>query len=165
MKKGQVTGEATANPAGLDQVTLSTWQNNCVSCHGRIGAGDGPQAPLYQPRDLTDPAFQSAVSDEQLLTSIQQGKGKMPGFSLPEATARGLVRLIRLLARSDGRSAGSPSAAPAVSTADSTVAGAAPPHRSTPPAAARSGAAREASGAADRKVAPAPGVAPRPTTE
>lgn len=105
-KKGQVSAGQGTNALGVDQVVLSTWQNNCVSCHGRVGAGDGPQAALYQPRDLRDPTFQSSVSDEQLLTSIQQGKGKMPGFALPEQTARGLVKLVRLI----GGASPSPSA-------------------------------------------------------
>lgn len=109
-KKGQVSGEATASPLGVDQVVLSTWQNNCVSCHGRAGAGDGPQAALYQPRDLGDPEFQAQVSDQQLLESIQKGKGKMPGFALPEGTAQGLVRLVRLMSR---KPTPEPSAAPA----------------------------------------------------
>ncbi len=52
---------------------------------------------MFQPRDLTDPQFQDSVSDEQLLTSIQQGKNKMPAFALPEATAKKLVLLIRRL--------------------------------------------------------------------
>jgi cytochrome c oxidase cbb3-type subunit 3 len=119
-KKGQVSASATSNLPGVDQVALSTWQNNCVSCHGRVGKGDGPQAALYQPRDLSDPAFQATVSDEQLLQSIQEGKGKMPGFALPETTAQGLVKLVRLLGRRD-TSAGATTSAPGVTSAPSSA--------------------------------------------
>lgn len=144
-KKGQVSASATSNLPGVDQVALSTWQNNCVSCHGRVGKGDGPQAALYQPRDLSDPAFQATVSDAQLLQSIQQGKGKMPGFALPEATAQGLVKLVRLLGRREPNavvSAGAPgvasarsSAAP-VATAEPKASSAAPSSTSVPAASA-----------------------------
>jgi hypothetical protein len=132
MQKGQVSGEASANALGLDQVTLSTWQNNCVSCHGRAGAGDGPQAALYKPRDLGDPEFQAQVTDTQLFESIQRGKGKMPGFALPEATAQNLVRLVRLLGRQ-----GQPGAGTAPSPPPS---GAPPAGSATVPATARSNA-------------------------
>jgi mono/diheme cytochrome c family protein len=136
MQKGQVKAEAAPTPAGLDQVTLSTWQNNCVSCHGRAGAGDGPQAPMYKPRDLGDPEFQAQVTDAQLLESIQRGKGKMPGFALPEGTAQGLVKLVRLLNRepppASSAALASPSGAPTVVPA-STVSSSAPHGRQAPP--------------------------------
>jgi mono/diheme cytochrome c family protein len=136
-KKGQVSAQpASANVMGVDQVVLSTWQNNCASCHGRTGAGDGPQAALYQPRDLSDPEFQKAVSDEQLFTSIQKGKGKMPGFALPDGTARGLVRLVRLIggAESPAPPHSGSGQAPAASISATTAPSAAP---TAPPAASR----------------------------
>lgn len=132
--KGQVTGQEQSGVPGLDQVTMSAWQNNCVTCHGKIGRGDGPQAFLYQPRDLGDPEWQASVTDEQLIQSIQQGKNKMPGFALPPTTAQGLVRLVRLLGR--GRQV-----APATSESGSSPA-AAPP-ASAPAASAPAGASRK----------------------
>jgi hypothetical protein len=52
---------------------------------------------MYKPRDLTDPKWQASVTDEELLTVIQKGKEKMPGFSLPDTVAHNLVKLVRLL--------------------------------------------------------------------
>jgi cytochrome c oxidase cbb3-type subunit 3 len=82
---------------GLDEVTLVAWQQNCTRCHGVIGRGDGPQGPSMKATDLTNPAWQRSVKDEQIGRAIREGRGLMPPFALPESTVTGLVRLIRLL--------------------------------------------------------------------
>lgn len=126
-QKGQVTADAKSRVEGLDEVTLTTWTNKCTVCHGRVGAADGPQAPMYQPQDLTDPQWQDSVSDERLLASIQQGRNKMPAFNLPDTTAQHLVKLVRMLRRrTRERAAPEPTA-----TATSAAA------RPTPPASAK----------------------------
>ncbi|HET9958770.1 MAG TPA: cytochrome c [Polyangiaceae bacterium] len=89
---------------GIDDVTLATWKENCMRCHGQFGAGDGPQGPMNQTRNLTDPAWQASMTDQQIAQSIHTGKGRMPAFNLPEHTVSSLVRLIRMMkmeARSD----------------------------------------------------------------
>ena len=43
---------------GIDDVVLATWKQNCTTCHGLIGRGDGPQAAMFRPPDLTSAAFQ-----------------------------------------------------------------------------------------------------------
>jgi cytochrome c553 len=108
-RKGQTTANSESRVAGLDEVTLNTWANQCTPCHGRIGAGNGPQAPMFKPPDLTDAEWQDSVTDERLFTSIQQGRNKMPAFNLPEGTARSLVKLVRMVRRSPPQ-APSPSA-------------------------------------------------------
>lgn len=121
-EKGQSTGKEMPKDLGVDQVIISTWSNNCVVCHGRIGQGDGPQAPMFQPKNLADPIWQASVTDAQILAAIQKGKGKMPGFALPDATAQGLVRLVRLLGGNrPPPAAGGASVAPST-TAPSTTA-------------------------------------------
>jgi mono/diheme cytochrome c family protein len=97
-RTGQTTGAPSNAPPGLDEVTIATWSNNCTICHGQIGRGDGPQAPLTKARDLTDPKWQAQVTDEQIGASILQGKGLMPKFALPPATIQSLVQLVRQLA-------------------------------------------------------------------
>lgn len=82
---------------GIDEVALAAWRANCVQCHGLIGRGDGPKGPSVKARDLTDPAWQASVTDEQLVASIRGGKGQMPKFDLPPATVQQLVKLVRLL--------------------------------------------------------------------
>jgi cytochrome c oxidase cbb3-type subunit 3 len=101
---------------GLDEVTLVAWQQNCTRCHGVIGRGDGPQGPSMKATDLTNPAWQRSVKDEQISRAIREGRGLMPPFALPESTVAALVRLIRLLdmsraeraAETDGADAGAP---------------------------------------------------------
>ncbi|HYO97958.1 MAG TPA: cytochrome c [Polyangiaceae bacterium] len=90
-------GAAPPPPAkGVDEVTIVAWSQNCSRCHGTVGRGDGPQGPATRPRDLTDAAWQSSVSDESIAQVIRNGRGMMPAFPLPEATVQSLVRLVRL---------------------------------------------------------------------
>jgi cytochrome c oxidase cbb3-type subunit 3 len=81
---------------GLDEVTIVSWKENCVKCHGAFGAGDGPQGPMTHARDLTNAEWQASMTDEAMASSIRNGKGRMPAFQLPDATITSLVRLIRL---------------------------------------------------------------------
>ncbi len=88
-----------ARPQRSDQVAGVTWINQCASCHGRKGKGDGPASAMVQAKDLTSQEWQSSVTDEQLAQSILKGKGKMPAFNLPERTVEGLVKHVRSLRR------------------------------------------------------------------
>jgi mono/diheme cytochrome c family protein len=96
-RTGQSTGEARSAPAGLDDVTLVSWENNCVRCHGKMGRGDGPQAAMFRPKDLSDPTWHAATSDAQIAEVIRKGRGAMPPFALPDTTIDSLVKLIRFL--------------------------------------------------------------------
>lgn len=83
---------------GVDDVVMATWRQRCVTCHGRIGRGDGPAGRQAGAPDLTRSDWQAATSDEAIAQVILQGRGKMPAHAeLPESTVLGLVRLIRLL--------------------------------------------------------------------
>jgi mono/diheme cytochrome c family protein len=103
-ERGQVSGDAGSPLAaqGIDDVTLVAWKQNCIRCHGSFGAGDGPQGPMTHARDLTDPSWQAAITDDGIANAIRQGRGSMPAFQLPDATVSSLVRLVRLMrARGD----------------------------------------------------------------
>ena len=52
------------------------------------------------PRDLTNPAFQTQMSDEQLRQSIRIGKGQMPAFGglMGDEEISNLIAFIRSLA-------------------------------------------------------------------
>lgn len=113
---------------GLDEVTIIAWNQNCVRCHGRIGRGDGPQGAMVRAIDLTNPAWQRSVTDDQIAVSIKNGKGQMPPFALPDSTIRSLVRLVRLL---DSSKANEPAGAP---DAPDAASGSAPPAKSGSPA-------------------------------
>lgn len=128
----QSTGEATQHLPGLDEVSIATWRAQCMTCHGSIGRGDGPQAAMFKPRDMSDPEWQNSVSDEQLYESIQKGKNKMPGFALPEQVARNLVQLVRLfdpVRRAQQASAAAATAAGASASAQPST----PPHGASQP--------------------------------
>ncbi len=76
-------------------VVEATWVQQCATCHGALGHGDGPTGPMVHAADLTLPDWQASVTDEQIASSIANGKGKMPRFSLPEKVVAGLVARIR----------------------------------------------------------------------
>lgn len=124
--------------AGLDEVTLIAWRQNCVRCHGVLGRGDGPQGRMMNATDLTSRAFQSATTDEKIAAVIKQGRGAMPPFALPDTTIASLVRLVRLLGKAsleeDAAAAASASAAPSPSGSAPAPAGAVPSARSAAPA-------------------------------
>jgi len=52
----------------------------CAGCHGPDGRGALRMGLVKPPRDLTNPAFQAQMSNEQLRHSIRIGKGQMPAF-------------------------------------------------------------------------------------
>ena len=95
-------GASSPLPMGLTEVALMTWKTNCVVCHGTFGRGDGPQGPMMKARDLSDRAWQAAVTDAQIAESIVKGRGRMPGFPLPASTVEELVRLVRLIGGARG---------------------------------------------------------------
>ncbi len=103
---------------GINQVTLAAWKQNCVPCHGLIGAGDGPQGPMTRPTDLTSPKWQKVALDSEMENTIKKGRGRMPAFAqLPDETITGLVRLIRLMNPERERDAPPPAAASAPAAA------------------------------------------------
>jgi mono/diheme cytochrome c family protein len=73
------------SPAGDTAHGQSIYDQLCWRCHGRSGKSDGPvsDAMSPRPRDLTDRAYMSTVSDAQLLTVIKHGgpsAGKSPAM-------------------------------------------------------------------------------------
>jgi cytochrome c6 len=58
-----------------------TYSKNCATCHGKDGRADTFKSRHHvHARDLTDARWQSSVSDERILESITNGRGRMPAF-------------------------------------------------------------------------------------
>ena len=70
-RKPPLTGESSRGAA--------LYANYCWTCHGKSGKGDGPIATAYQPRprDLTDHAYVSGLTDYDLYHVISQGGAAM----------------------------------------------------------------------------------------
>jgi mono/diheme cytochrome c family protein len=146
----------TITPAEESQreVSAAIWKQQCATCHGNLGRGDGPQSVMVQARDLTDPAWQEATTDGFMAGIIKQGKGKMPAFRFPDTTVQGLVDLVRRMGRArvaQGRRQNVQASTGAAAPSDA-------PAQPPPP-----GEAPAATQAATPPAAPAP-AAPAPAT-
>lgn len=134
--QGQVDAAQPASAVqqehGISDVVLATWKQNCVTCHGVIGRGDGPQGRMLRPPDFTHPVWQKNARDDHMRRTIVKGRGAMPAFGhLPEETVDGLLRLIRLLNRDRSNteqqpSTDAPSAAPSAAPSSPPASPAAP---------------------------------------
>jgi mono/diheme cytochrome c family protein len=87
------SSSAAANPT--QTLVEVTWRNQCASCHGLIGRGDGPQGPMVHATNLTLPEWQAKVTDQDIADAIRNGKNRMPRFDFPPDVLAGLVARIR----------------------------------------------------------------------
>ena len=94
----------SAAPVNIEQ-GRAIYKTYCVSCHGETGKGDGPAAGVLKPppRDHTDYAYMSTLSDDEIARTIKMGgamKGKplMPSHpQLKEVELKALVAFVRSL--------------------------------------------------------------------
>jgi len=85
------------------------FEQNCASCHGAGGKGDGAAAAALtpKPRNLTDKAYMSALSDQHIFDTIKKGGaavGKSPlmpsmGAALNDGQIHDVVAFVRSLAK------------------------------------------------------------------
>ena len=70
---GATTGK-TVSPAMIEK-GKSIYAANCTACHGESGKGDGPGAGVLKPppRDHTDYAYMSTLTDKQIADVIKMG--------------------------------------------------------------------------------------------
>jgi mono/diheme cytochrome c family protein len=74
----------------------------CADCHGVFGR-PGPDVALppgvRRPRDLSDPAFQRATSEADMIIAVRHGRDGMPALTprLSEEQARQAAAFVRLL--------------------------------------------------------------------
>jgi mono/diheme cytochrome c family protein len=96
-----VSGARASANAGT-KVSMRTaaqlYSKHCASCHGKDGRAKTFKAKFNHARNLTEPGWQEAVSDERIFNSIANGRGKkMPSFAkkMSEAEIDSLVVLVR----------------------------------------------------------------------
>jgi high-affinity iron transporter len=95
---------AAVTPAMLER-GQTLYKANCAACHGDTGRGDGPAAGALKPppRDHTDRAYMSTITDEDLAKVIQIGgvlknKPLMPGNpQIKGADLEAIVAYVRSL--------------------------------------------------------------------
>ncbi len=91
--EGQPTAAASQSTAAVSDAGKALYMARCSACHGATGAGDGLAAASLdpKPRDLSDPAWQSSVTDEHISQIIAQG-GSAVGKSAAMPPAPDLAR-------------------------------------------------------------------------
>ena len=94
-KSGAAAKTAAARPGRGKEL----YKANCVACHGESGKGDGPGAGVLKPppRDHTDRAYMSTLTDQQIGDIIRMGgapKGKPLMPSHPQINGADLDSLV-----------------------------------------------------------------------
>jgi mono/diheme cytochrome c family protein len=72
-------GKTTRSAPAKEEADI--FHNVCARCHGKDGTG-GPPDSLGNPgpKNFTDPAFQSSMTDAQIRNTIENGHRAMPAF-------------------------------------------------------------------------------------
>ena len=78
------------------------FQQRCVLCHGPEGRGNGPASAGLKPppRNFHDAPYMHSKTDDELLTSIRNGKSAMPpwGKVLSDVEIRSALMVVRTFA-------------------------------------------------------------------
>jgi len=116
-EQGQVAPAEDSVPVSAEEAearaTLALWNVTCATCHARDGRGGGPGLPPgAKVPDLTDPAFASTRTDEQLMTAIREGQNMMPAFGaqLGPAGVAAMLKHVRKLSAPAKQEAPAPGA-------------------------------------------------------
>jgi cytochrome c oxidase cbb3-type subunit 3 len=86
-----------ADPTQVSQLVDLTWRQQCSTCHGAEGRGDGQMGAMLHATDLTNTDWQGRTSDADMAAVIKAGRNRMPRFDLPDPVVGGLVARIRSL--------------------------------------------------------------------
>jgi mono/diheme cytochrome c family protein len=87
----------STGPPVSARTAAELYSKNCASCHGKDGRAKTFKAKFNHARNLTEPGWQEAVSDERIFNSITNGRKKMPAFAkkITEAEINSLVLFVR----------------------------------------------------------------------
>jgi mono/diheme cytochrome c family protein len=94
---GRAPADKASPEDNVAQLVELTWRQQCATCHGVSGKGDGQMGPMVKAPDLTNGDWQATVSDADLAALIKNGKNRMPKFDLPAPVLAGLVAHVRAL--------------------------------------------------------------------
>jgi cytochrome c6 len=74
------------------------FETHCKKCHGELGRPTERGQSLKAP-DFTDKKWQDSITDEQIIKSITEGKGKMPSWNkeLTPEEIKAVARWVRVL--------------------------------------------------------------------
>lgn len=94
---------SAAAQAGKVEEGQKLFDTNCSKCHGPDGSGDTAIGKAVGAKDLRSPEALK-LTDAQITTQIEQGKGNMPPFSdsLDKAQVSDLVAYVRALGKKKG---------------------------------------------------------------
>ncbi len=74
-------------PASPENVAAGRelYRANCLRCHGEKGRGDGPGAARLstEPADLSDPVYQSLLTDGEIFWKLSTGRRKGKEVLMP----------------------------------------------------------------------------------
>ena len=109
---GSGSAAASKSAAGGPGRGRELYKANCVACHGESGKGDGPGAGVLKPppRDHTDRAYMSTLSDQEIADIIRMGgaiKGKPLMPSHPQINGQDLTSLVAYVRSLSGTNTGS----------------------------------------------------------
>jgi mono/diheme cytochrome c family protein len=83
------------------------WMDKCANCHGKTGAGDGPEADMYTPAPaaLNDAMMMSGMTDGEIFYKITTGRKPMPSFQkqLSDEQRWEMVNFTRTLYKHTGK--------------------------------------------------------------
>ncbi len=112
----KVKNPVAASPASI-AVGKALYTDNCASCHGEQGKGDGPDAMMYSPMpaDLSDAHMMSEMTDGEIFYKITEGRKPMPSFKkkLADEQRWQLVNFLRTLASMPAEKPAAKKSAPA----------------------------------------------------
>jgi len=86
--------------AKADEKNAALYKQKCAACHGADGKGETATGKAMKVRSFADPEVVK-MSDEDLSSAIEKGKGKMPAYgkSLKPDEIKAMVAYIRSLAK------------------------------------------------------------------